>query len=91
MKVLKDKFVSDHLWYMVLAYLNQVRYKWVYDRHLERYDYDDSVPPHQRFPQFKLEWLTYEQFQELVKDAVEYFIGCSEDITEETIDKYAEK
>lgn len=89
MKKLKDKFISDHLYYMVLAYLHQVRYQWVYDRHLERYDYD--VPAHQRFPQFKLEWLTYEQFQELVQDATQFLLGQSEDITEETIDKYAEK
>ena len=89
MKAIQDKFVSDHLWYMVLAYLHEVRYKWVYDRNLEMYDV--SLPPHQRFPQFSLEWLTYEQFQELVKDAVEYLLGRSEDITEESIDKYAEK
>ena len=91
MKELKDKFVSDHLWYMVLAYLHQVKFKWVYDRKLERYDYDESVPKHQRFPQFHLDWLTYEQFQELVKDAVQFLMSQSEDITEETIDKYAEK
>lgn len=88
MKALKDKYVSDHLWYMVLAYLHQVQFKWVYDRHLERYDYPDTVPVAQRFPQFSLEWLTYEQFQELVKDAVEFLMGQSEEITEETIDKY---
>lgn len=90
MKTLKDKFVSDHLWYMVLAYLHQVRFKWVYDRHLERYDYPETIPPHQRFPQFQLEWLTYEQFQELVNDAVQFLMSQSEDITEENIDKYAE-
>ena len=90
MKELKDKFVSDHLWYMVLAYLHQVRFKWVYDRHLERYHYDESVPVHQRFPQFQLGWLTYEQFKELVKDATQFLLDQSQDITEETIDKYAE-
>ena len=89
MKALKDKFVSDHLWYLVLAYLHNVKFKWVYDRHLERYD--ESLPVHQRFPQFQLEWLTYDQFQELVKDAVEHFQNQTEDITEETIEKYAEK
>ena len=89
MKELKDKFISDHLYYMVLAYLHQVRYKWVYDRHLERYDYDESVPANQRFPQFKLEWLTYEQFQELVNDAVQFLMSQSEDITEENIERYA--
>jgi len=89
MKALKDKFVSDHLWYLVLSYLHQVKFKWVFDRHLERYD--ESLPIHQRFPQFQLEWLTYDQFQELVKDAVEHFQNQTEDITEETIEKYAEK
>ena len=89
MKALKDKFVSDHLWYLVLAYLHDVNFKWVYGRHLERYD--ESVPVHQRFPQFKLEWLTYDQFQELVSDAVQFLLDQSEDITEETIDLYAEK
>lgn len=86
MKALKDKFVSDHLWYLVLAYLNQVKFKWVYDRHLERYD--ESVPIHRRLPMFKLEWLDYGQFQELVKDAVEHFQNQTEDITKENIDKY---
>ena len=89
MKALKDKFVSDHLWYLVLAYLHEVKFKWVYDRHLERYD--ESLPVHQRFPMFQVGWLTYDQFQELVKDAVEHFQSQTEDITEETIEKYAEK
>ena len=91
MKELKDKFVSDHLWYMALAYLNQVRFKWVYDRHLERYDYPETVPVSQRFPQFQLGWLTYEQFLELIHDATQFLIDQSQDITEENIDKYAEK
>jgi hypothetical protein len=90
MKELKDKFVSDHLWYMVLAYLHQVNFKWVYDHHLEKYDYDESVPKHQRFPKFHLDWLTYDQFQELVSDATKFLLEQSEDITEENIDKYAE-
>lgn len=86
MKAIQDKFVSDHLWYMVLAYLHQVEFKWVYDRHLERYD--ASLPIHQRFPEFHLEWLTYKQFQELVTDATQYFLEQSEDISEEAINKY---
>ena len=91
MKEIKDKFVSAHLWYMVLAYLHETDFKWVYDRKLERYDYDESVPVHDRFPQFALEWLTYEQFTELANDALEYLLSTSKDITEETIDKYAER
>jgi hypothetical protein len=86
MKALKDKFVSDHLWYLVLAYLHEVKFKWVYDRHMERYD--ETLPIHQRLPMFHLEWLDYEQFQELVKDAVEHFQNQTEDITEENINKY---
>ena len=86
MKALKDKFVSDHLWYLALAYLNEVDLKWVYDHHLERYD--ESVPVHQRRPMFHLGWLNYEQFQELIKDAIEHFQSQTEDITEENIDKY---
>ena len=27
MKTLKDKFVSDHLWYLVLDYMHDTRYK----------------------------------------------------------------
>lgn len=91
MKELKDKFISAHLWYMVLGYLHDTDFKWVFDRNLERYDYDESVPVQQRFPQFQLEWLTYEQFQELVKDAVQFLLDQSKDITEENILKYAEK
>ena len=90
MKALKDKYVSDHLWYMVLTYLHQVKFQWVYDRHLERYDYDETVPPHRRFPQFQLGWLTYEQFQELVKDATQFLLDQSVDITEETINMYGD-
>ena len=86
MKALKDKFVSDHLWYLVLAYLHEVKFKWVYDRHLERYD--ENQPVHMRLPMFHLEWLDYEQFQELVKDVIEHFQNQTEDITEENIDKY---
>lgn len=86
MKALKDKYVSDHLWYMALAYLNQVNFQWAYDRHLERYD--ETLPKHQRRPMFRLEWLTYEQFLELIHDATQFLIDQSRDITEETIDMY---
>ena len=86
MKALKDKYVSDHLWYMALAYLNQVNFQWAYDRHLERYD--KTLPKHQRRPMFRLEWLTYEQFLELIHDATQFLIDQSRDITEETIDMY---
>ena len=39
------------------------------------------------FPVFHLEWLTYEEFSQLAKDAVDFFLDQSQEITEETIDK----
>ena len=52
MKTLKDKFVSEHLWYLVLAYMHDT---------------------------------------ELVKDAVDFFLDQSQEITEENIEKFAER
>ena len=85
MKTLKDKFVSAHLWYMVLAYLHETRFQIVYDNKWETYDEKTG------FPQFKLEWLNYEQFQYVVQEAIKHFLNQSQDITEENIDKYAEE
>ena len=76
----------DHLWYLALAYLDEVHDQWAYDRHLEKYD--ETLPVHRRLPMFHLDWLNYEQFQELIKDAIEHFQSQTEDITEENIDKY---
>ena len=91
MKEIKDKFVSDHLWYMVLAYLNQVRFKWVFDRHLEKYDDNEPEPQRSMHPKFQLGWLNYEQFTELVNDAVKHFTEQAKDITLENIELYAVK
>ena len=33
-------------------------------------------------PVFHLEWLTYEEFSQLAKDAVEFFLNQSREITE---------
>ena len=82
MKTLKDKFVSDHLWYIVLAYMHDTRFKVV-----EKWTkYDERG-----FPMFHLEWLTYEEFSQLAKDAVDFFLDQSQEITEENIEKYAER
>lgn len=78
MKTLKDKFVSDHLWYLVLDTEYKAVEKWT------RYD-------ERGFPVFHLGWLTYEEFSQLAKDAVEFFLNQSQEITEENIDKYAER
>ena len=53
MKTLEDKFVSDHLWYLVLAYMHDIEYKVV--EKWTRYD-------ERGFPVFRLGWLTYEEF-----------------------------
>lgn len=83
MKTLKDKFVSDHLWYLVLAYMHDTRFKVV--EKWTRYDKKTGLP------EFHLRWLNYEEFSQLAKDAVKFFLTKSEDLTEENIDKYAER
>ena len=40
---------------------------------------------------FHLEWLTYKEFSQLAKDAVEFFLNQSQEITEENIEKFAER
>lgn len=72
MKQLKDKKVSDHLFYLVLAYLDDVDCKPIYDRHLERYDERGR-------PMFSLRDIEYSDFIALVSEAVEYFKTQSED------------
>ena len=82
MKELKDKFVSDHLYYLVLQYINDTEFEPIYKRHLERYE--SNLTP----PTFSLSWVDYSVFKELVSEAVSYFESKSEEITEETIEKY---
>ena len=84
MKTLKDKFVSPHLWYMVLAYLNESKFQIVYDNKWETYDKVTGLP------QFKLGWLNYEQFCVVVDAATKWFLDQSKNITEENIEIYAE-
>ena len=85
MKELKNRFVSPHLWYFVLAYLDETDYQIVYDNHWERYDKDTGRPV------FQLEWLMYEQFKTVVNAATEHFLSSSKEITEENIEKYSER
>lgn len=91
MKTLKDRFVSDHLWYLVLAYLHEVKFQWAFDRKLERYDENEPESTRYMHPQFQLGWLDHEQFTELVNDAVKHFMAQAKEITEENIDLYAEE
>ena len=82
MKALKDKFVPDQLWYLVLAYMHDTGFKVV-----EKWTkYDERG-----LPVFHLGWLTYDEFSQLAKDAVEFFLNQSQEITEENIDKFAER
>lgn len=82
MKTLKDKFVPDHLWYLVLAYMHDTDFKVI----MKWAKYDKKTG----LPEFHLEWLTFEEFSGLAQDAVRFYIGEAKDITEENIDKYAE-
>lgn len=82
MKPIKDKFVNDQLCYMVLEYLHATDFNPIYDRHLEKYD---EVT---KRPYFKLEFLDYSQFCEIAKEAFEWYMNSSEDITTETLEMY---
>jgi hypothetical protein len=82
MKEIKDKFVSDYLFYLVLAYLDATNHEPIYKRKLERYE---GYPTR---PMFSLRWVDYFIFKELVSEAVSYFESKSEDISEETVEKY---
>ena len=68
MKTLKDKFVSDNLWYLVLAYTHDTEFKVV-----EKWTKYNEIG----LPVFHLEWLTYEEFSQLTKDAIEFFLNQS--------------
>ena len=68
MKQLKDKQVSDHLFYLVLAYLDETDWDPVYNRNLEQYNEDGR-------PRFSLRDVEYSIFEELVDEAVVWFKG----------------
>lgn len=85
MKEIKDKFVPDILWYLVSEYLHDTYFAPIYRRKLEKYDEKTGRP------YFSLKWVDFKTFDELTKEALNWFWLSCEDITEETIDKYAEK
>lgn len=84
MKAIKDKFISDHLYYLVLAYLHETRFQPVRDMGMTRQNERGRE-------EFCTEWLDFEQFSKLAKDAIDHFMGQSKDMTLENIDLYAEK
>ena len=73
MKTLKDIKVSDHLFYLVLTYLDETGYKPIYKRHLETYNENGR-------PMFSLRTIPYDIFIELVDEAVIYFKNQSKEI-----------
>lgn len=85
MKEIKDKFITSDSYYFVLGYLDKTRYQPIFDRHLEWYEEGDP------FPKWGMSECTFETFKELLEETVKYNLEHCEDITEETIDKYAEK
>ena len=66
MKTLKDIKVSDHLYYLVLAYLDETGCEPIYKRHLETYGTNGR-------PMFSLLSVSYDIFVELVDEAIIYF------------------
>ena len=91
MREIKDRFVRSNMWYFVLGYLNDTHYQPIVDRHLEQYD-NESVGMY-GFPnmKFKMEWMSFELFNELAQEAIAYYNSQAVEITEETNEKYAEK
>lgn len=85
MKEFKDAFISDNAYYFLIGYLNETDFEPIYRRHLEKYD------PSTGRPQFHSEWLTEEQFFDILQEAVEYYKAHAEDITLDNIEKYGEK
>lgn len=84
MKAINDKIVSEHLWYLCLAYLDDTNWKIVEEMGLFKTDKDG-------WPVFKLESVNYEQFQKIVNAATKYFMDKSVELTLDNIDKYVEK
>lgn len=76
MKQLKDKKVSDHLFYLVLAYLDETNNEPIIRRNLGTIDNDDFL--HRL--KFSLIDIEYSVFIELVSEAIEYFKSQTEDI-----------
>ena len=71
MKELKDKAVPDPMFYFVLEYLNATNCQPIFKRQWETYDL--TKPQKMRTPLFNLGWLNYDQFNELFKEALDYF------------------
>ena len=76
MKQLKDKKVSDHLFYLVLAYLDETNNEPIIRRNLGTIDNDDFL--HRL--KFSLIDIEYSVFVELVSEAIEYFKSQTENI-----------
>lgn len=85
MKMIKDKFVPDDIWYFVRVYLDRTNFQPIFDRHLEEYDKETGMP------KFCMDWLPSDVFEVLAHEAVLYYMKQMEEITEENIDKYAYK
>lgn len=91
MKEIKDRFVRSNAWYFIIGYLNDTRYEPILSRHLEKYD--ENIKDMYGHPtwRFYMEDMDFELFKELLQEAIEYYASGALEITEETIDKYAEK
>ena len=81
MKAIKDKVVITDAYYFILSYLNMTGFKPVIERNICKYDEFG-------FPVFKMAMLDYNTFKELMKEASDWMLNKSLDITLETINKF---
>lgn len=85
MKAIKDKIVADDLYYFVLAYIDA---SWNF--HLEPLKKRDLLKYDEKTgqPMFKMAWLEYKDFVDLVHEGMEFMLSKSEELTLENIDKF---
>lgn len=90
MKEIKDRFVPSNAWYFVCAYLNDTRNEPIFRRHLERYSDEAKDMYGNPTPMYKMAWMDFELFKELLHEAGEYYASKAEEMTDENIEKYLE-
>ena len=88
MKEIKDRFVPANAWYFVCGYLNDTRYEPIFRRHLERYSDEEKDMYGNPTPMYKMAWMDFDLFKEILHEAGEYYASKAEEMTEENIEKF---
>ena len=91
MKEIKDRFVPANAWYFVCGYLNDTRYEPIFRRHLERYSDEAKDMYGNPTPMYKMAWMDFELFKEILREAGDYYASKAEEMTDENIEKYLER